>query len=1843
MAITSPVSGGTSVPSAKGGVYEFFKAIPDQIRESEPAVEEVGGAPAIAPVAAPAAPEPVKKSSVYDFFKSLAPVMHEGEMMSPLTAEEQSKMTPEQKAFRQEEVSAFAEQKYLRGLPKAERKAERNRLQDERNKRIMRDREIGDFGDRMATFVPLKGAGDAVEEAVRQGEFIAGKGPAGAAAAIPLAALATVGTVFNPIMAGARELPKQAASLVSAGRAALTDDPEEKRRLEKMAQEQSSMEGKLFPGLTAEKAEKMLGLESENLTADTLAKFAAEQGVEIAQDPVNYAFMAAGLRQMGGNVYGRMKGRKGQAPSPTVSKILGKDEVGRAWLKQRILKADKAPPVGEVAAEAAKPAEGGLTVGIPESPEQAPAPTVSPAAAVAEAAKPVAAKAPATPQDAFSQILVDITAKMDEPALLRAQKAFQEKIAGAEKPSPDLVKKLNVVEAELQRRRDFPPSEGEGGGAVKPVPVVGEAPAARAVAAAAGEAAPDISTQVAGAAAVPPRPVPAPALEAPKIAEPVKPVEPTPAAKPAQGVDLAGQEGGKSLIKGRKEEGLSDSLDNFPDGTVKPKDADGVDAGGKGVAGKAVEPPKAVTPADVAAEQITKSTDKPVSVPSPAVGADLGGAVRAGSGFFEGVGRGGVVGLLRSSLKALGFTLEEHPTKVGVTADARGAAAVRVGEAAAEKIGQERGAFEGLKGKELEAAKDNMLRLAANHELIHAALHKAWIEEWRAAVKGGYAKNYVEFSKEKSRAIFNEIEDSIAKFVKGGNTAAADLIRKALYDSHNIYWTRQAALDEGSAPRILSHENTMKLVDGEELSQRTIDRAGVENYSTLQRFLDDHPDAIRGYLFEFLRQLKEVKDTKVTSDSAWKMMVAKITSYIQEALGRLSGVGEMARKGNLGEKIKQALEQQDVFYEKAKEAGKAAGPDKIPEGSMAPMDATRVIDEMIPSAPDPILEEMSRSSEKDAKRNTFEEGLNRLVNDVGARIAGSEKVSPWFKREFYREPMIQTLEKAGGRLKDLGRRIRTQIDEARSLAGALGEIIQKPYDAARAMGEPVLKQALDKFEQYMKLREENKVVKAPGMKLDAEQLAKEKAGIDAAEELYKSMAPHEKAMVDAAKQMARDTHETEKTIGRKVIDPLTGEIRDAGSFGEWYWPKMLSKKVADILKNKEKFPEEFKQLMREVREKHPDFTAEEAYRLCQSALSWDIEGAFRYSATDFGRTNYLPGSWYEYRYENVLPDFVQRYAQRITQIKHYGQSLSFDGVVKQKDVFQHLHSAVVDADTRTFLKGVSEAVYGSKDKSPAARAMSWARTYNIATKLGTIWSAFKNLAPVFVNTLPEFGARHSTVGAYKMLQEYGKSVRKTQSAGAIPHEMTSALSEVWDLSKAQRKITGTALKWSGFNLAEEFGRVHAAMSALSWGKWAVGEIAKNPESRASKQARAKLLKYGVDAKILAQEGMDGPMSKKLMRQAVNDTHFSYDIRQVPGWSDTPTGKWYFQFGKYGIQQLNRFVDSVVKPATVGVKYEVSPGKFATVRDFKPLLWTLVAATGTGEAFLSAFRPFLFGKDRKDANWTEIGRALSQGDKEGINLLAWHLIHNILYVGALGTLGDQATNLEDFSKTNRTKDILMPPSGGTLDNMWGNVIKTMWDQGGKFTMEDMKRAMWRELPLVNYTMSGFQRLTGSEELKTQRKLFNLRRLGYMYATEADLQRFASQAQFSKTPKTPAYSKLQKALLMGNAEEAKAVIDELMVDAKTPAERKKLSKSIKNSISARRPMKVGAIDTEDERADFAGFIKRRAGDEALGELLELEKTYADTARKALRGIKISPPARWQADLRASRMNRQLQEAE
>lgn len=680
----------------------------------------------------------------------------------------------------------------------------------------------------------------------------------------------------------------------------------------------------------------------------------------------------------------------------------------------------------------------------------------------------------------------------------------------------------------------------------------------------------------------------------------------------------------------------------------------------------------------------------------------------------------------------------------------------------------------------------------------------------------------------------------------------------------------------------------------------------------------------------------------------------------------------------------------------------------------------------------------------------------------------------------------------------------------------------------------------------------------------------------------------------------------------QVFDPKVGGHRPMHKIGREYFPRVFRPEVQRVMRDPDTNPELFNALV--------DAVATHKGIATDAAANYLRGEAGRFQANDFlgnlemARSEQLPEIFYDYDLRQVAARYIPSFSERMAQIIAYGQRLGPRDAPSKQNLWDIARGEAGDSYSQQWIRAAEDQAVNLRPNSASSR---------IAVRAQTLANALLLSNPVTTvprNFLSGIAATSEVLGVVRSAKPLVEMVTNAQSRmdarqiGAVRDRMADflhadQLGESF-IDDAVRVVTSKALKYSGYNGSEVFVRAHGSLTAQQFATDAVAAINKNPTSYRSREALALFKRMGVDAKEVVKEDADwktGDETRKFIRTVIRDTQGGYRFDQVPLWANSPVGRFFYQFGRYGVQRSRNIWKNAVKPA-LGEEVEWN-GKTMSVYNPRPLLKMGAGVIVLGEVF-AGIASVAFDRDRKDASLKEIRETLQEDTKAGIGLAAERAINDIIMAGTLGIWSQPIDFAKQLKDQSRFKNPAEPPSLASvraLIELTNNAV----DQGGKLTSQDMIRFGGSFAPGVKQVTDVARNIFDEPLYEAQNDVRTLRTAGMRWAKTAGMDAAKMAGKFRKSGNAPAYEAIQQALLVGNADLARMKSREFVASQK---DKGKATKAVRSSVQSRQPFRVGPYTSAEHRTDFMKWAEQHLPKDDYRQAKRVQERYERAAREA-----------------------------
>lgn len=670
-----------------------------------------------------------------------------------------------------------------------------------------------------------------------------------------------------------------------------------------------------------------------------------------------------------------------------------------------------------------------------------------------------------------------------------------------------------------------------------------------------------------------------------------------------------------------------------------------------------------------------------------------------------------------------------------------------------------------------------------------------------------------------------------------------------------------------------------------------------------------------------------------------------------------------------------------------------------------------------------------------------------------------------------------------------------------------------------------------------------------------------------------------------------------------------------------FWPRAFRPEIHEALYNPSSHPDLWSQMVDAlIAEGHIE-KADEAGRYLRQHGESRANDYF--AGIEKARMQPLPEMFYDYSWDSAMV-YKEKWARRVSQIEQFGQKKGD----KQGDRFGEVLKEVYDERTRNYLIEVMRDVYMERPVDATAQFIGNLNIMATGIQLGNPYTATRNWLTGMIYNWANYGFRPSILAMGSMLKDISLAWQDAYQAGVLKEDLISLLHDAEQQGVSQRLSKGTSflMKWGGYNITEQWIRVHAMLTGRHFLLDALRHWNRNIGSAKSKRYLAFMQRHNIDTEALIRENGVGPETDKWLRLAVNIPQGSYKLNMVPLFVDTPIGRFLWKYQKYGTQRSREFWQNGLRPFVQGdtVVYTDKDGvkKSERVRSFETLLRYFVAATVGGTATAKVLE-VLFGTIDPGPGLDELEEALKDDDRKNLlSLLFARAWHSAQTLGALGFFQAPVQATMDIADRQRMKSPLSPPGLAPLESV-GELILRYVDQGGVLTARDIDNTLNRTVSMYRATKRislGAVNLVTDEVREAQlealrRDRLYVRKMTRRYAEEHDLKgKRRASGSFGATEMTPVHRRIHEELLLGNAQTARQLAMQAMRDAETNRDVISIAASIKASVRAFDPARVSAAPSEYERAQFLEWVGGRVSDANYQRVRRVTDTYQDAAVRA-----------------------------
>lgn len=710
-----------------------------------------------------------------------------------------------------------------------------------------------------------------------------------------------------------------------------------------------------------------------------------------------------------------------------------------------------------------------------------------------------------------------------------------------------------------------------------------------------------------------------------------------------------------------------------------------------------------------------------------------------------------------------------------------------------------------------------------------------------------------------------------------------------------------------------------------------------------------------------------------------------------------------------------------------------------------------------------------------------------------------------------------------------------------------------------------------------------------------------------------------KDLVGAWNKVANLTGDQNQSVGVKVYDAKLGGWRPIGRAAS-FWPRTIKEKYRRAMHDPEGNAKEWAEMVNILLAEGVIADPQDAEAFLNTSFNDETSDDY-FAGIEKARGAALPEKLYDYSWEAAIK-YKDAWAERISQIEHFGQKGP-----EKNDAFEKVIAGTIDKSVQEYVQRVSDVVYRRKANNIVSRVIQSLSSLATGLQLGNPASAIVNLVGGLTLTgqaFPVKSALRAVADMHKMRDAigdaYAKGILVDDFFGLAADAIQEGVPE-----KISRLTTGL-LKYGGFTTAEHFSRAFNLLTAKHYLRDSLKAWNENVRSRKSKLAIAWMQRNGFDYSELLREDGQGPETDRFLRAAVNQTQGSYRIDQTPAFIDEPLGRFLLKYQKFSTQvfrmfvrnHLQPFMDSIKGGEKVTLKID---GKEVQERvsNFMPMLRYFAMAV-PGGMLAMGLRAVLFGYGESGPDDEEIKKAMANNETaRALGMAAERAFAATLAIGAFGFVGNYAQALWSWQDRQRFKNPLNPPSLAPIDGLLSLVTKA-YDQG-KLTAADvdelvqnqwsMYRTGKRLAGTVAANLAPDSTFGAAEQARRDRAW--ARKMARRYADEAGIEagRRAPDAPIY-TENTPMNRAIKDALLVGDAERARAEAEAGFEGLRSRTDIDNMKASIQSSVRMFRPALVMESQSAFVAKRFMDWAKANLTAEGYKRLHRIDSTYMDAAK-------------------------------
>ena len=812
-----------------------------------------------------------------------------------------------------------------------------------------------------------------------------------------------------------------------------------------------------------------------------------------------------------------------------------------------------------------------------------------------------------------------------------------------------------------------------------------------------------------------------------------------------------------------------------------------------------------------------------------------------------------------------------------------------------------------------------------------------------------------------------------------------------------------------------------------------------------------------------------------------------------------------------------------------------------------------------------------------------------IVSD--ARIDGPVVSAAKYGQAFFESATDRLRRSNSPVLQELAKRVDAYFDQAEARLGMVNGILREPLKKVRSANPLKERRNMRDFEGYMRHRDNGRMAEAQAIAEQNEAVAELAEAVD--------------TMFDQVGTI-NQTVKTPQGTGMRVFDSKTGAYRKIGKFKKGgFWPRALRPEVQRVMHD----PTSNSKLWHELLDAlidggHANTRKEAAEYLRGNSGYFSNEITSDYFAgIEKARGEKLPEMFYDYRFD-VVSNYARKWSDRISQVEQFGQKIGPMG----KDAFEEAASVARDQRTKDYIGWLADRAYNRRPTDAYHELMANANLAATGLQLGNPGTATLNIIGGTQLNVQMFGSKRMAKAYLDLATDAKNIYREGVELGILGKDVLNILrdadnrnAEYMDANsrtkEALGKFSALTMKWGGYTGTEQIIRATGMIAARAQLMDALHAWNKRPHSRDARTYRKFMERNRVDVAKLLRENGKGEETARYLRLMVNIPQGSYRVDMTPLYVDTPMGRFFFKYQKFGTQVSRLFWQQKLKPFMDAVS-DPNATSMDRAHAFLPIMQWFGWAVLGGGAVLAA-RGAMFGYIDPGPELEEIAKALEDDDKAAAwGLMASKAHANLIAGSAYGFFGNYIQMAKDVADQQRVKNPFEPPGLAPVDAII-EVVRRGLEQGALYG-EDIDQAFNRNFSLYRTGRRGLAALGNQAGFEadfiqleqSRRDLQYIRKAARRFASESgiDATRTAT-GRFGLTENTAENREIVNAILLGDGRRAYELVNAALDATKNREEEIRRRQSIRSTVRARHPVQLGGPASEEEIAVFLEWAEDR----------------------------------------------------